>query len=107
HLTGGKSGADVLLSSTALGGASWYDLVRGGLASLRASGGDFTTTTPGCFAEKVLAVTYTFAGPAPVPGDGFWFLVRGANCKGHGTYNDGTEAAPRDAGIAASGNDCP
>ncbi len=40
---------------------------------------------------------------------GWFFLVRGANCLGNGTYDSGSpgQVAPRDAGIAASGGDLP
>ena len=48
-------------------------------------------------------------GVAKGSGDGYWYLVRGVNCKGKGTYNSGGAAqiGLRDGEIAASGSDCP
>ena len=45
----------------------------------------------------------------PDPDFGFWYLVRAANCTGVGSFDapDPRQAAPRDAGIAASGHSCP
>ena len=47
--------------------------------------------------------------PDPVPGEGLWFLVRQLTVEGDRTYDTRgpSQAAPRDAGIAASGVDCP
>ena len=41
--------------------------------------------------------------------DGFWFLVRGVNCGGSGSYDTGepSQVGSRDAEIAGSGADCP
>jgi hypothetical protein len=46
---------------------------------------------------------------APSLGKAFWFLVRGANCAGKGTYNSGVPAqvGSRDAEIDASTAACP
>ncbi len=100
--------SSVALSWTAIAGATAYDSVRGGLSALRDSGGDFTAATHTCLGND-LAATSIEDPEHPVSGDGFWYLVRGVNCGGPGTYDDGgaAQAASRDAGIAASGLACP
>ena len=106
-LTVNKSGgSSVLLAWTALSGASTYDVVQGGLSALRNSSGDFQSATQACVADDTTGTSLTATG-TPATGDGFWFLVRGANCGGAGTYDDGTQAGSRDAEILASGNHCP
>jgi hypothetical protein len=108
-LRAGSSGGQLGLSWSPQQAASWYDVVRGGLSSLRSSGGDYSVATQACLAEKLGGTSVFLAEPDPPPGEGLWYLVRGANCKGHGTYDTGlvSQAAPRDAGIAASSVDCP
>ncbi len=108
-LTAGKTGgSNVLLSWTALAGATAYDIVQGGLAALRSSNGNFQSATQACIANNTTGTSFP-AGGTPSAGDGFWFLVRGENCGGNGTYNSGSpkQVGSRDSGIAASGNDCP
>jgi hypothetical protein len=88
-------------------GAGWYDLVSGKLSTLRATLGDFTQSTESCFAAKTTGTSVPVPGPNP-PGDGFWFLVRGANCRGRGTYDEGgAQQGSRDAEIAAAAAACP
>lgn len=108
-LSAGKSGPDLLLTWSALANAASYDVVRGALSTLRASGGDFTAATQQCVASKLLATTQKVVGPNPPAGDGYWFLVRGANCRGGGTYDTGSprQIGSRDAEIAASAAACP
>jgi hypothetical protein len=108
-LSASKLGPDVLLSWSVLAGASWYDIVSGSLSTLRATGGNFTTATSQCVVGKHVLTSKTVSGPAPPAGDGFWFLVRGANCRGGGTYNTGApqQQGSRDAEIAASPAACP
>jgi hypothetical protein len=102
-LTAGKiSGTDVLLSWTALSGATAYDVVQGGLIALRSSGGNFQVATQTCVVAETPGTSFTQSGN-PSVGDGYWFLVRAANCGGAGTYG----GALRDSGIAASGILCP
>ncbi len=85
--------------------AGSYDVVRGRVAALRA-GGDFAAATDACQASG-LGETTVAVPQSPGAGDALWLLVRAVNGCGAGTYDDGTQAAPRDAGIAASGNACP
>jgi spore coat protein A len=89
-----------------IGSATGYDVVRGSLLDLRTTGGDFSDplTTELCLGND-LATTFVNNPGEPAAGQGYWFLVRDAA----GSYDTGvpSQVAPRDAGIAASGNDCP
>jgi hypothetical protein len=102
-----KSGSDVVLDWSALGGSDWYEVVSGDLSALRAGGGDFASATSACAVDDRTATSATVGG-TPASGQAYWYLVRGVNCKGNGTYDSpGTgQAGPRDPGITASGNDC-
>ena len=88
--------------------ASGYDVVRGSLGQLRATG-SFASATDSCRANDTPATTLD--DPAlPAAANGFWYAVRGVNCGGNGSYDDsaGTgQAGSRDPGIAASPNSCP
>jgi N-acetylneuraminic acid mutarotase len=88
--------------------ANGYDVTRGDLAALLASGGDFALATTGCVGND-LADGQVEDDAVPSPGGGFWYLVRAVNGSGAGTYDgdDGEQAAPRDPGIAASPAGCP
>jgi hypothetical protein len=88
--------------------AAAYDLARGALAQLRASGGDFTAATQACPANDEAATSYL--DPAiPAPGSGIWYVTRGVSCGGAGTYNEvaGSQIGNRDPEINASPNSCP
>jgi hypothetical protein len=91
-----------------LAGATAYDLVKGGLASLRSSGGDFAISTAACIANDAAATSATDA-VTPAAGDGAWYLARGVSCGGHGTYDSGAprQTGSRDAEIGASAAACP
>jgi hypothetical protein len=103
---GNAGGSDVLLSWTAVSGATTFDVVRGGLSALRSTNGNFQSATLHCIADDTTATSITTGGD-PSVGDGYWFLVRGSTYGGAGTYNEGTQVESRDAGINASGNGCP
>ena len=107
-LTVDKSGTDVLLSWTTLAGATGYDIVRGDLGTLRSSAGDFSLATQECLDDNRTTMSLLFTG-TPAVGEGFWFLVRGVNCGGSGSYDTGepSQVGGRDSEIVASGNDCP
>ena len=107
-LRASKFGPDVFLSWTALTGATNYDVVRGVLSTLRTSHGSFQSSTQACAVNDTVATSSTISG-TPSVGDGIWFLVRGDNCGGAGTYDSGGagQVGSRNAGIAASGNGCP
>src|SRR5262245_30414223 len=106
-----RVGFDVELSQlTIAGGASWHEIVRGSLGTLRASGGDFTAAMLDCAGDNVTTATLVVPGtPVPASGDGYWYLARGANCKGKGSYDTLSidQIGSRDAEIAASGAACP
>jgi hypothetical protein len=104
----GKSSSNLALSWTALTGAATYDVVQGVLSTLRNSEGSYQSATQSCSTNDNPGTSVTIAG-TPSVGDGFWFLVRGANCGGAGTYDEGSasQTGSRDAGIASSGNGCP
>ena len=88
-----------------LAGAASYDVLRGDLDTLRGNGGDFATSAETCLRSNLAATAFTYS-LAPPAGSGRWFLVRGRNCAGTGTWNDGA-SANRDLEIAASGTSCP
>jgi hypothetical protein len=96
-----------LLSWSAPVGSDWYDVVRGDLKLLRSTGGDFTVATAEC-ADNTTTTSLLFAGN-PAVGEGFWFLVRGANCKGAGEYDSFalSQVGDRDAEINAAATGCP
>lgn len=106
-LTIGKSGADAALAWTAITGSTGYDAVRGDLGTLRTTH-SFQSATQQCLGNNRVDLSLTYAG-TPAVGAGWWFLVRGVNCGGAGTYDEGTssQSGSRDAGITASGVACP
>ena len=103
-----KTGADALLSWDLLPGATGSDTVRGNLGCVVSSGGDFAACTVTCLDDN-RTTTSMLDTDSLTPGQGFWYLIRGQNCGGNGTYNSGgpSQAGLRDAEIAGSGNDCP
>jgi glucose/arabinose dehydrogenase len=88
-------------------GAASYDVVRGSVTELQASG-DFALATEGCVVSGASGTTHAYADDPP-PDEGYWFLVRGRSCGGPGTFDSGapSQLGSRDAGIAASGASCP
>jgi hypothetical protein len=76
-----------------------YDVVRGDLATLRSTSGDFAAATDGCVAPAQVATAFDDPEPPPANG-GFWYLVRPRSCS-PGTYGSGSP------GIESSGRDCP
>jgi len=96
------------MSWSALATAQSYDAVRGSLNTLRSSAGNFTTSTAACLANDIAASPVTDSS-VPTTGTGFWYLVRGGNCVGAGTYDESaaSQSGSRDAEIAASPNACP
>ncbi len=108
-LTAAKSAGQTVVSWTALAGASWYDGVSGSLSTLRSTSGDFTASTQRCSASKTASLSFTDQSPNPPVGSGYWYVVRGANCRGRGTYDSGASSqhGSRDPGISASAAACP
>jgi hypothetical protein len=103
-----KSLADAVISWTPLDGATRYDAVEGDLVPLTAGSGDYQSSVLACLLDDGAATSVSSA-TAPGPGGGLWFLVRGVNCAGPGTYDEGTgsQQGSRDSEIAASANACP
>jgi hypothetical protein len=103
-----KSPGSIALSWTPLAGATRYDVVRGSLAVLRATGGNYTSATEECVSDNLPGTSQTFGGD-PGVGDAHWFLVRGVSCGGAGTFDSGGagQLGDRDQEIADAANDCP
>jgi hypothetical protein len=93
---------------TAVSGADRYDIVRGDLAALRASNGDFAASLLGCL-ENDSADTSGSDGSSPASGQGFYYLVRAQSACKSGSYSQwtGAERAGRDSAIASSPVACP
>ncbi len=98
-----KAGADAQLTWISPVTSNSFDAVQGDLNALRAGGGDWVGSTAACIAENGAPPT-SFVG-TPSPGEAFWFLVRG-DCGGGYDSGGPGQVDLRDAGIAASGNDC-
>ena len=95
------------ISWTPLAGATGHDVARGEIGTLRASGGDFARSMSRCLANDTKGTT-TSDGEPPGSGNGFWYLQRGRNCGGAGTYDSGAVPAEgRDREIESSGSACP
>jgi spore coat protein A len=86
--------------------ATGYDLVRGDLALLQSSGGNFTTATQVCVANNATDTSLAFTA-GPTAGEAWWFLLRAATSGNPGTYDDGTQSGSRDAEIDAAAAACP
>ena len=99
-------GPGSLLSWAPVPDAVAYDVGWGSLGTLRASG-DFFHATEGCLADNEIG-TVALDPDIPDPGDGYWYLVRGVNCGGAGTYDSlaPEQAGPRDEPIGDSTFDC-
>jgi hypothetical protein len=89
------------------GDPTGFDIVRGDLATLGGTGGDFAAATETCLEDDTTNPTVDDADTLS-PGAGSWYLLRAMNCGGNGSYDTGAPAqsGSRDAEIAASGNDC-
>jgi hypothetical protein len=104
-LTAGRvSTSTARLQWGSLACASAYDVVRGSLATLRSSVGDFTSATQACVANDLAGTTAD--DPTPTAAGGTWYLVRGRGCPGGvGSYDEHIMefvAGPRDGEIAAA-----
>jgi hypothetical protein len=105
-----STGSSTQVSWAIISGATGYDVVKGNVASLRSSGGDFTASTTACLGNDVTATSVP-DGEAPPPSRAAaWYLVRKVTaCAGNGSYDEGaaSQLGSRDAEIAASGGACP
>jgi hypothetical protein len=88
--------------------AAAYDIVQGDLETLHTSGGDFKLATKSCFVDNWGATSIIHA-PDPVPGQGFFYILRVVMPSFVGNYDSGGAAqfSQRDQDIADSGFDCP
>ena len=94
---------------------SRVDVVRGDLGVLRATGGNFAaalsaiTSTDACVGNNQTQGSLPDTIGAPAIGSGHFYLARGetAACPREGSYNDGTQAASRDAGVISPPTTCP
>jgi hypothetical protein len=75
------------LSWASLPDADSYDVVRGDLAAFFISG-DFYQTVQACLASHTTGTSVAEAVD-PGPGEGFYYIVRGTNCAGTGTWDEG------------------
>ena len=102
------SGTTATIDWTTIVSATTYDVVRGGLLSLAATAGDYALATGACLANDTSLNSVVDANVTSA-GDGDWYLVRGANCGGAGTYDEGAAAqqGSRDAEIGAAASACP
>ncbi|HZI94731.1 MAG TPA: hypothetical protein VFE84_10840 [Patescibacteria group bacterium] len=101
--------APTQLQWTAEPAAQSYDVVYGDVAVVLGGGGNFGAAILGCVAEDTTGTTAVDANPGPVQGQAFFYLVRGSNCGGPGTWNEknpGPVQIDRDAGINGSPNAC-
>ncbi len=89
-------------------GGTHFDLVRGDLTILLQTGGDFTQATEVCLASDQGGRSFD-DGDIPAPGRIFWYVVRGVNETGAGTYDELSprQVGSRDAEIDASAGACP
>ncbi len=101
-----QAAGTVRLAWSGAPGALAYDLTRGSLAVLRATGGNFTLASDTCPGDNVTTTTLDDPGLPPA-GDGYWYLVRGLNCSA-GTYDSGgtSQVGSRDAELAAAAGSC-
>ncbi len=90
-------------------GAPSYDVVRGDVGELLASGGDFTSATEECLADDVDADRISWSAVPPA-GTAWWVLVRGVSDDGEGmTWESlsSSQVGLRDDEIAAAPATCP
>ena len=88
--------------------AARYDIVRGDLGTLIATGGDFTAAVEACLGDNESGTSLPWTID-PDPGEGHFFLVRGAGQFGSFTWNapGGAQVGDRDPEIAAAPATCP
>ncbi len=86
--------------------ATGYDVVQSDLRALLSNGGVFTPAIQGCLANDLGESALVLSG-SPAGGTGFFYLVRGVNCSGPGTYDEaGREVGSRDTEIDAAPLSC-
>jgi hypothetical protein len=85
-----------------------FDVVRGNLATLRNSAGNFTSSLEACIEDGALENSSIDIG-APGSGVKWYYLVRAVGCAANGSYdeNSPSQQGTRDPEIAASPATCP
>ena len=68
-------------------GGAVYDVIGGSLASLRADGG---VGLAACLDSGLEATVWDDTRPSPLPGEGYYYLVRARNLCGEGGYGTST-----------------
>ncbi len=106
ELTVAKFDTAAVLSWTTVVDATGYDVVRGDVGCLAASG-DFSSCTESCLANNHTETAFQDDHTVN-SGKADWYLVRGVNCGGAGTHD--TPIPPqhgsRDPGIESSPDGC-
>lgn len=84
--------AGTTLAWSSQGAHARYDVAGSDLATLRADG-DVGAAV--CLADDRNVADWTDARPDPLPGEGYYYLVRAQNSCGNGGYGNGSSGAPR------------
>ena len=79
------------LAWTALPAPVAYDIVSSTLSDLRMNG----TSTATCVVNALAGPSFVDGRPDPPIGDGYYYLIRGSNACGPGTYGTNSAGAPR------------
>lgn len=97
-----------LISWDAVSTATHYDVVRGDVALLLSSAGDFALSQVSCVADNSPTTSITDL-QSPATGAATYYLSRAQNCGGAGSYDEpsGGQSGTRDSEIAASAGACP
>ena len=85
-----------------------FDLVRGDLILLIQTQGDFTQATTVCLADDTFQTEFEVADE-PSVGEAFWYVVRGGNSDGDGTFDSlsASQVGSRDVEINFPSVACP
>lgn len=97
-----------LISWDSVSTATHYDVVRGDVALLLNSAGDFAQSQVACVADNSPTTSITDL-QSPATGAATYYLSRAQNCGGAGSYDEpiGGQLGTRDSAIAASAGACP
>ncbi len=98
-------GNEVVLRWSPVAGAEGYDVISGSLAELMKSGGAFDASVDTCMADDSAASQISDAR-CPVPGEGYFYLIRAVGCQAAGTYDEPGRVRSRDSGILESASAC-
>jgi hypothetical protein len=91
--------AGVRLTWTDVGQVSVYDVLSGALADLDVDGGIATAT---CLQDDITGTVFADPQGDPAPGSAFYYLVRGQNVCGSGTWGFDSSVVERQPNT-----DCP